>query len=259
MTFNTIADTRYGPFVYNKNDQIIGRALSLYGEYCEGELELLRQLCRPGSVVADIGANIGAITVPLATHVGMSGFVYAFEPQRVVFQTLCANVALQSLTNVECIAAGVGAERGHVTIPDLDYDREANFGGFELSTFQQGRKVPIVTLDDYRDVAHFDLIKIDVEGMELEVLRGGEQLIREQRPLLYVENDRPEKSEALVAALQRLEYNCFWHRPLLFNANNYRHNPDNIFGSASFVNMLCLPRERPAQLDGFDPVEWRSP
>jgi FkbM family methyltransferase len=240
--------------LYNRNDQIVGRSLALYGEYCEGEIELLRQLCRPGDIVADVGANIGATTVPLAAHVGERGFVYAFEPQRVVFQTLCANVALQSFTNVDCVHAAVGERAATIHIPDLRYDLEANFGGVELAVFDSGRPVSQVTLDAYIDRGPFTLIKIDVEGMETEVLRGGRLLIETQRPLLYVENDRPAKSAELIAELRALRYRLFWHRPLLFNPNNMRGNTTNSFAEAAFLNMVCVPQERDASIEGLDAV-----
>lgn len=201
-----------------------------------------------------MGANIGATTVPLASHVGERGFVYAFEPQRVVFQTLCANVALQSFTQVECVHAAVGERAGTILMPDLRYDLEANFGGVELAAFDSGRQVAQVTLDAYADRGPFALIKIDVEGMEATVLRGGRQLIMAQRPLLYVENDRASKSQELIAELRALRYRLFWHRPLLFNPNNMRGNAVNNFADAAFVNMVCVPEERDATIDGLDAV-----
>jgi FkbM family methyltransferase len=237
--------------LYNRNDQIIGRSLALYGEYCEGETELLRQLCRPGDIVADVGANIGATAVPLAAHVGPGGFVFAFEPQRVVFQTLCANVALQSFTNVECVPAAVGERAATIHMPDLRYDLEANFGGVELEAFVSGRPVAQIALDMYADRGPFSLIKIDVEGMEAAVLRGGSALIEAQRPLLYVENDRPAKSVELVAKLHALRYRMFWHRPLLFNPNNMRGSTMNCFGDAAFQNMVCVPQERDVSIEGL--------
>jgi FkbM family methyltransferase len=238
--------------LYNRNDQVIGRALELYGEYCEGEIELLRQLCGPGSIVADVGANIGAVTVPLALHVGERGYVFAFEPQRVVFQTLCANVALQSITNVECVPAALGEREATLHVPDIRYDLEANFGGVELGAFASGRPVAQVTLDAYAHRGPFALVKIDVEGMEIDVLRGGRALIESQRPLLYVENDRADKSSALVGELRALRYRLFWHRPLLFNPNNARGNDANVFAADSaFSNMLCIPQERDASIDGL--------
>lgn len=251
--FNAIAQTRYGAFLYNRNDQIIGRCLERYGEYSEAEVDLLRQLCGPGSVVADVGANIGAIAVPLALHVGAAGFVYAFEPERITFQTLCANVALHSLPNVECVHAAVGASHDTLHLPDLRYDLEANFGGLELHAFAQGRPVAQVTLDDYVDLAHFTLLKIDVEGMEREVIAGAQRLLATQRPLLYVENDRIDQSDALIAAIQEQKYRCYWHTPPLFNPSNARGNAENIFSSsATFVNMLCVPIERPSAIQGFE-------
>ena len=254
MPFNAIAQTRYGAFLYNRNDQIIGRSLEVYGEYSEGEVQLLRELAPPGSVVADVGANIGTIAVPLAQHLGERGFLFAFEPQRVVFQTLCANVALQSLTNVECVPVALGAARATLHMPDIDYTRAANFGGLEMQAFQEGRPVEQLTLDDYFWRGPFSLIKIDVEGMELDVLRGAQRIIEQQRPILYVENDRVEKSAELEAALKALGYRLYRHNPLLFNPKNYRGNATNIFGDASFINVMCIPKETPSQISGFEEI-----
>jgi FkbM family methyltransferase len=137
--------------------------------------------------------------------VGQAGTVHSFEPQRVVFQTLCANVALNSLTNVHCHQAAVADAPGEIIVPILDYTSENNFGGLGLGGYERGECVPVVTLD----ALHLDdcrLIKIDVEGMELQVLRGAQATIARCRPLLYVENDRPEHSHALIAHLLEQDY-----------------------------------------------------
>lgn len=247
---NRLAATRYGRFLYNPFDVYIGKALEKYGEAHELEMQLLRQLCGPGSCVFDVGANIGDHTVPLAQHVGEQGSVFAFEPQRVVFQLLCANVALNSLPNVDCIHAAVGAEAGTILIPEIDYAVEGNYGGIEVSTFEQGRPVPRVVLDDYLGVRRADLLKIDVEGMEGEVLRGGRRLIERFRPMLYVENDRVERSRALLELLHNLEYRAYWHVAPLFNPNNFAQDAENIFPDIVATNMLCVPRERPLDFHG---------
>ena len=59
-------DCRHGRLSYLLHDAYIGRSLDVYGEYSEGELELFRQLLRPGDVAVDVGANIGALTVGLS-------------------------------------------------------------------------------------------------------------------------------------------------------------------------------------------------
>lgn len=243
--FNALATTRYGTFLYNKNDLYIGRSIELYGEVNEVEIQLLRAVCSPGSIVLDIGANIGGHTVPLAQHVGRDGAVLAFEPQRIVFQTLCANVALNSLTNVDCYWAAFGESSGTVRIPEIDYTRAANFGALELSALERGRPVQQVMLDDFLTLSRVDLIKIDVEGMEERVLRGGAQFFKKFRPMLYVENDRVERSRALIRALWALGYRLFWHLPSFFNPQNFRGNSHNAFPHLIASNMLCFPREVP--------------
>src|SRR5687768_6606900 len=84
--FNRLKDCRYGRMLYNVNDLYVGRSLDLYGEFSEGEVEVFRQLVRPGDLVMDVGANVGAHTVWFAKAVGPGGVVLAFEPQRLVFQ-----------------------------------------------------------------------------------------------------------------------------------------------------------------------------
>jgi FkbM family methyltransferase len=252
--FNQVTDGRYGPFLYNRNDRYVGRSMDVYGECCELELELLRQLCRPGGTAFDVGANAGTHTVPLAKHVGESGFVYAFEPQRVVFQTLCANVALNSLLNVECVHAAVGAAPGTVLIPDLDYNAPANYGGISPKLFESGRPVRQIVLDDYCGLPAVDLVKIDVEGMELDVLQGAARFIERFRPLMYVENDRVDRSEALIRALGDAGYRLFWHLPPLFNPANVRGVTEDVFGGIVAANMLCVPRERAVSIQGFDEI-----
>lgn len=241
--FNALATTRYGTFLYNRNDLYIGRSIELYGEVNELEVQLLRALCGPGDIVLDIGANIGSHTVPLAQHVGPKGRVFAFEPQRVVFQTLCANVAINSLTNVECHWAAFGSSRGTVRIPEIDYTRPSNFGALELSKLSTGRPVQQVTLDDFTALARVDVVKIDVEGMEEQVLRGGGAFFRKFRPMLYVENDRVEKSAALIAFLWELRYRLFWHLPSFYNPENFRSEKNNVFPHLIASNMLCFPGE----------------
>jgi FkbM family methyltransferase len=247
---NRLTATRYGQFLYNPNDLYVGRALELYGEAHEIELQLLRQLCGPGSIVFDVGANIGDHTVPLAQHVGDEGFVYAFEPQRIVFQILCANVALNGLVNVECVHAALGESPGVVHIPRIDYAQTDNYGGVEVDRFSEGEPVARRTLDDYVALSRADLIKIDVEGMESAVLSGGAQFIARFRPVMYVENDRLERSGELIGRLQTLEYRLFWHLSPLFNEANFRGNKENVFENVVAANMLCIPREVPFETTG---------
>src|SRR4051794_34289232 len=142
--FNVLTQTRYGQMLFNRHDLYIGRSLELYGEWSEGEIELFQQVLRPGMVAVDAGANIGTHTLALAQSVAPNGVVYAFEPQRIVFQTLAANVALNSLTNVFCQQRALGEAPGIARVPPMDYATANNFGGVELSgTAADGEPVEI--------------------------------------------------------------------------------------------------------------------
>jgi FkbM family methyltransferase len=241
--FNRLAKGRDGYYLYNRNDEYIGRAIERYGEYSAQELNFLKKLCRPGDVVIEVGANIGAHTVGLAKHIGRTGRILAFEPQRLVFQTLCANVALNNLTNVDCYLAAAGKADGRMIVPELDPTRRNNFGGVSLTGAAQGLGVDCVALDRFVSLPRLRLVKIDVEGMEADVLAGGQRLIEKFRPILYVENDRVEKSEALLHLIDDLGYGMSWHLPLLFNPYNFYSARKNIFPDIVSVNLLCAHRE----------------
>ena len=98
--FNILANTRLGPMLANRNDRYVGQSILSYGEFSEGEAQMFRQLVGAGDVVVEAGSNIGAHTVLISRLVGDGGAVIAYEPQRIVFQTLCANLALNQCVNV---------------------------------------------------------------------------------------------------------------------------------------------------------------
>jgi FkbM family methyltransferase len=250
--FNQLAAGRDGYFLYNRNDQYIGRSIGQYGEFSALEMRLLAQICTPGSIVIEVGANIGAHTVGLARLVGPQGRVLAFEPQRLSFQTLCANVALNSLDNVDCYWAALSSQDGFINVPDLNPRKEYNFGGVTLLGSKSGRPVMCLTLDQYATLPKVDLVKIDVEGMEADVLRGGEQLIKRFKPVLYVENDRLEKSEALARLIASFDYRMYWHLPPLFNPDNFFANRENSYPHVVSANMLCLHRDSLIRTTGFE-------
>jgi FkbM family methyltransferase len=242
--FNQLQTCRHGTFLYNRNDLYIGRSLELYGEWSEGEVALFQPLIRPGDVVVEVGANIGTHTVFFAKAVGDKGSVLAIEPQRIVFQTLCANLALNSLTNVHTYAIALGEAPGFAHIPALDYHQLNNYGGVSLSQNTAGEQaagetIQIATLDSFA-LPHCRLLKIDVEGMELDVLKGATAMIQRCQPILYIENDRQDKADALIQHLVTLGYDLYWHCPPIFNPNNFYKNQSNVFGNTISLNMLGL-------------------
>ena len=246
---------RHGHFIYNKFDSFIGRSLDLYGEWCEGEVELLSRLISAGSVVVDIGANIGSHTVPLAKRVAPGGQIIAFEPQRIIFQQLCANIAVNGLTNVVCRPQAVGSAPGVARIPVLDPRQEFNFGGIRLRNDERGESVPVVTLDDFQ-LSKCHLIKIDVEGMEPAVIAGAAKTIERCHPILFAENNTEEASAVTIAAVRALQgYHAWWHIGKYFSPRNFFENRSNVFESYQpEANMLCIHESAGLTISGLPEV-----
>ncbi|MGE4079464.1 MAG: FkbM family methyltransferase [Reyranella sp.] len=250
---------RHGMMLYNINDRFIGAMLDRYGEFSEEENEIFRQIVKPGMTVVEAGANIGVHTLAIAQGVGPSGRVLAFEPQRSVFQILCANLALNGLEQVEPHWAAMGNVDGVIAVPRLDSARQQNFGGLALDRQQTGDSVRLVRVDSL-GLPACHLVKVDVEGMELDVLRGAADTIRRCVPLIYTENDRQDRSPALIGQLQALGYRCFWHLPRCIRMPNFRGNTENTFPPLMSSNMLCVPASRDITVNGLrevlGPQDW---
>ena len=248
--FNALCTCRWGPMVYNKHDVYVGRSLGKYGEFSWLEQALFQRIVTRGATVVDAGANVGAHTVPLSKYVGEQGKVHAFEPQRLVFQALCANLALNQGENVHAYREALGADEGIGRVPNPDPRASNNFGGVSMHESDAVEPVRRRTLDSLElPACHF--IKADVEGMEAEVLRGASATIEAHRPVLYVENDREERSADLITLIAGMRYEIFWHTPPLFNPDNFARDREDIFNGVVSVNLLCLPAESKREIAGL--------
>lgn len=229
--------TRYGYITFFTNDMFIGRSFDLYGEYCQDLIKVITQLVKINSTVIDVGANIGAITLPLAKMVGRQGRVIAFEPMPQLFNMLCANIALNDLQQIVPMRYAVGNER---EIVKLWVQQPGNIGSV---TIGQGKdEAQTILLDDLQlKTCHF--MKIDVEGYEQQVIEGATNTIKKFRPLLMVENDRIDKSANLIKLLQNLDYRLFWCCTRLYSPDNFYENQQDVFGQIYSVDMLAVPQE----------------
>ncbi len=174
-----------------------------------------------GVVAIDAGANIGVHTIEWARHMHGWGRVLSFEAQEVVFYALAGNIALNNCLNARARLAALGETCGELQIPQPDYFTPASFGSLELRQ-RQGTEfigqavsyeaqasvtVPMVTFDSL-GLDRLDLVKIDVEGMELDVLRGGRALLERTRPLMMVEVIKSDRV-ALESFVTGLGYKVF--------------------------------------------------
>src|SRR5690606_37547306 len=123
------------------------------------------------------------------------GRIHAFEPQPFVHATLSANLELNGLLDrVTAYRAGLGAAAGIRYLPAIDPAESENFGGVSLSEDPAaGIAVPVTTIDQLK-LDRCDMLKIDVQGMEREVLVGATRTIARHQPMIYVENDHADHS-----------------------------------------------------------------
>lgn len=170
--------------------------------------DIVREIDKP--VFFDVGANLGSFTMGLAKTIKENGgLIYAFEPQRVVFNCLCGSVCMNGYDNifVDHNAVGDGKDES-IETPRFDYSETCSFGSVEFGDRQNerlhqerrkdGQKdfVKVVTLDSFIDkVEKVDLIKIDVEGMEESVLDGAKAMIEKHKPVLFIEYLKSDKSK----------------------------------------------------------------
>jgi FkbM family methyltransferase len=243
-----IVSARDGMFLVNRKDVFIGRSIEIYGEHGGIESKFLQGLLKAGDYVIEVGANIGAHTVGLAKTVGSNGRVDAYEAQRACYALLQAQIALNQLHNTHAYHLAVGEASGQLWVPTPNYARQGNFGGIALLPHQTDTSEPVevVSLDERASDRPCTLLKIDVEGMEEEVIRGARTLINKQSPLLYVENDRVEKSKPLVALLLGFGYRLWWHTPMLYNPANHFGVAENAYPRIASYNMFCCREHHPA-------------
>jgi FkbM family methyltransferase len=238
-----IRECRHGVMAYLRADVTIGRALDLYGEFAESENRLMRAFLKPGDTVLDVGANVGTVALALARAVGPAGRVVAFEPQRLVFQALCATLTMNGLTHVEARRQAVGRVSGAIRIPVVDPTVEQNLGSVRIEAGPDGvgDLVPLVTIDELALPA-CALVKIDVEGMDYDVLLGAKETIARARPVLYFEGHAGEETARAMTFARDRKYRCHWHFAAFYEADNFR-KAANVFGSTGDVNVLAIPEE----------------
>jgi FkbM family methyltransferase len=250
MGLNRLTPTRYGLMLYNSNDTIIGKDLEAYGEWSQAEMDFLLPYIPTNGLCVDIGANIGTHTLFFANVVGAEGLVFAFEPQPIVFQLLCGNVALNDLLNVRTFNVALGEKTGIVNIPFKNYLKKGNFGKVRVAEQLEENiyPVPALTLDSF-SFPRLDLIKIDVEGYEPQVILGSVETIKKHEPFIYAEYQPENQTKDLVSILESLDYDVYIHKISYFNPNNFKQSPKVYEKDFFETNVFCVPKSKNIKVD----------
>ena len=254
-----VKNTRYGDMMFLENDRLVGRSLDLYGEVNYFKVEFLKKLITSEEdVIVDVGANIGSVTVPLAKKVP-EGYVLALEPHTHSFYTLCGNIALNKLTNVQVFnRAGSDNSNKICYFPSVDIDGDIDMSSIRLSSILNGKDleerkcenpVSAIAIDDLK-LANPRLIKISAQGMEVSILNGGRKTIDRATPALYVSFS--ENQEDVLKFLETVGYDWELHEPPCFNPNNFAYGKiDEINGGVS-QSVFAYPKgDRPEVEDEY--------
>ena len=183
---NEMQKTAVGTVMFSPKDTGVGVFLDKYGEYGRDELELLKQVIREGDIIVDAGAQYGVTALGLSKVVGPQGAVYAFEPQRALHQILCSNFAMNGAMHCHCKQEALGQQPGEAVVPEMDVASEGCHGCTKLDSANYlGETVKMTTVDAL-NLPKMRLLKVDVEGMELDVVRGAVKTINMFKPALYM-------------------------------------------------------------------------
>lgn len=222
----------------------------LYKRHLEaGPIKPLKQLIRPGGSVIDIGAHVGFFTLQFADWVSDGGRVIAVEPDprnlEVLRQRIASSPNRQSLVLLEAVASdSIGSAR-------ILFD-ETNTADNRLHP--DGQRITSVTLDSIvaeNRISRLDLVKVDVQGAEIEVIAGAESTLRNQRPAFFVEFEYPDEPgkqaslQSCIDSISGFDYGFHSLRRDGYSAPIPRSEVLEMIRREDYLDFLLLPSEGP--------------
>ncbi|MGC4022148.1 MAG: FkbM family methyltransferase [Cyclobacteriaceae bacterium] len=187
----------------------------IYFGFEDESFNQLLSLCRQDSVVLDIGTNIGWVALNLAAKAS-DGKVIGFEPDPFNYSIAINNLRINQRSNLQVFPIGLGSENSKL---NLEIRTPSNRGGNRIappnSQSASFSEVEIKKLDNFLDdqkIDRVDLIKIDVEGFELKVLKGASEILKKCKPILFIElddnnlRDQGDSAKELVESLLSMGY-----------------------------------------------------
>lgn len=246
--------------IYPLFDKGIERKVFENGIYEEGTLWCFQKIIKRGDIILDVGANIGLTSIYAGILTGETGKVFSFEPLPTTFNILLENIHLNKLKNIIALNLALENRTGEAFIYE---NLHINRGAASLYKNQTNKGIPVKvdTLNNFiksQSIANIDFIKIDIEGSELDMLKGGADFFRKsKKPIICIEYSSEVKSKydpLLIYKILKFDfgYNLFkqqWGKesksPLVpiksefdlpyhnniycFQENHYKYLPKDLF------------------------------
>jgi FkbM family methyltransferase len=216
-----LTSTLHGAMLVNRHDYHRLENGSAYGVGCQlletqafdpGEVDVVLRLLEmrrahfgDGVIALDCGANVGVHTIEWAHLMHGWGEVAAFEAQERVFYALAGNITINNCFNARAIWAAVGQESGFIDVPAPDYFTPSSFGSLEIRQtattefigqeidYARAQSTRMMAIDDL-GLSRLDFIKIDIEGMEMDALRGARATIAACKPQMLIEKIKTDEA-----------------------------------------------------------------
>jgi FkbM family methyltransferase len=232
--FSAVAETRMGLLQYLPDEPVVGPSIIWYGEHLHSQLLLLTRIVRPGAIVMEVNAGIGAHSVVLANAVGPQGHLFLYESRKNMQPIMRHNLAANRITNVTIMKRALGRPTG--LAPDV-LDAAAVAG----NTIHQGH-IATETLDELQ-LDRLDWLKINNGSVGLHVLEGAMDTLWRLRPAMFITAGDETMLTALKNRVLEFSYRCWRMESALFNPDNFNRRDTDIFFGRTALALLAMPEE----------------
>ncbi len=217
----TLKQCRDGLILFDSTDETAGQSLEQYGEYAANEVSILQQLLQEGNIVLEADAGFGIRTIMFSQLVGTSGLVMAVESRRLLFQRLCANLALNNIENVHACQWNVAGNECH-----------EDTAGQEITD-----QIPI----DGLGITACDLLCINLAGTAMDTINSASETITRFKPFIYIRNVCETERQKIQYYIEGIGYSSLLYEIDLYSPDNFQENTANIFGEEQLRCLLCIP------------------
>ena len=204
-------------------------------------------LNQPGSVVADVGANIGYYSIFFSQYMDPSTQIFAFEPSTSILPVLKKNLLINSISNVKILELACADHTGNEEFFLGEHHHESSLLKDWSTNAVSGTKTMVasITLDDFfenfNQRQYPDIIKMDIEGGGIYALKGCVHCINKKRPFILIESHNEGEDQAVSNLLLQNNYEAFrvTDEKWVVNRHTQHPDPDGVWGT-----LLLIPAEK---------------
>jgi tetratricopeptide (TPR) repeat protein len=234
--FSAVAETRAGIVQYFPDEAIAGDSIDWYGEYLQGQLDVLGRIIKPGMTVIEVDPGVGTHALHLAQTVGPSGQVYLYESRPLMQKVLRQNLAVNRVGNVTVVTPA---------------PRRASASSAEA---------PVESIDGLH-LQQLHLLKLGQHTAVADVLAGASETLWRLRPLLFIPVADERELSGVALEVANFGYRCGRIGTSLFSPANFNRREDDIFAGREAVALIGVPEEIEFDmaLAGSTELVWPNP